>query len=181
MADNGESQGMIEKAECYLPDVLARLVEYEAPTYRRFCMICGGPFETAAFDDHLCSAKQCAALYRRHAMDSLQHELDLTYEEALTVVKAGVDRSAMRVYFLRSRATGLIKIGSSAQVGARVQALQTASGEHLELIIDIPGGDGQEGLLHKRFANSRERGEWFRPTPELLELLGDLQDERDAE
>lgn len=70
------------------------------------------------------------------------------------------------VYFIQSR-EGLVKIGRSRTPEKRFRVLRCGSpGAVLLGIRD----DLSESELHARFASSREAGEWFRPSPELLAL-----------
>lgn len=74
------------------------------------------------------------------------------------------------VYIARSLlGSDLIKIGISTDVPGRMKALQA------EAVVVFPGGRREETDLHSRFASSREYGEWFAPTPELLGLIEELQ------
>lgn len=71
------------------------------------------------------------------------------------------------VYFLQDE-DGFVKIGHAQDVKARVAVLQTASRQTLRLLGAMPGGRREEAALHRRFAPTRARGEWFAPTPTLL-------------
>jgi hypothetical protein len=79
-------------------------------------------------------------------------------------------------YFIRSVATGLIKIGSSVDPVARLMDLTRQSADHLELVAI----GGSERALHSELADSRVHGEWFRPSPPVLakirEFGGNLED-----
>jgi hypothetical protein len=74
----------------------------------------------------------------------------------------------MHVYFFE-RADGLVKIGFSRDVTARVRTLGPG-----RLIAATPGGRDLECQLHARFANSRQTGEWFVLTPELAAYIDGL-------
>lgn len=78
------------------------------------------------------------------------------------------------VYFLQS-STGHIKIGFSSKVRRRRMAIQISNPEALTLLVSCPGSFAAESALHRRFAQSRASGEWFRPTPELLGLIERLR------
>lgn len=71
------------------------------------------------------------------------------------------------VYFIRAGARGPIKIGLAVDVGQRMRSLQTASPTLLELIGAIPGGLKLEKAIHRRLAEFRLHGEWFKPTLEV--------------
>jgi len=80
--------------------------------------------------------------------------------------------SMRMVYFVRGSVTGLIKIGSAINPKRRVKAMQTGSGETLELLSMIPE-DGQlsEATLHVALADSRVHGEWFKMTDRLQSII----------
>ena len=75
------------------------------------------------------------------------------------------------LYFLQAGFDGPIKIGLTHRVRRRRMALQVANATPLTLLVDVPGTAAEERRLHDRFGAARIRGEWFRPTPELLELV----------
>jgi Meiotically up-regulated gene 113 len=78
----------------------------------------------------------------------------------------------MAVYFAQDRATGLIKIGhTEGDVADRLKTLQTGCPGELVLLLVESGNHRDEKVLHARFALLRERGEWFRPGPELIFYL----------
>lgn len=78
------------------------------------------------------------------------------------------------VYFVQAKALGLIKIGIAVDASARLAALRTGSPDRLELLGVIPVRDAvaSERALHRAFRPYHSHGEWFRPAPSLLELIG---------
>jgi hypothetical protein len=80
------------------------------------------------------------------------------------------EKASSSVYFLR-REDGLIKIGHAHDVSRRRKQLAGPCGSRLTLLGAMKGGVGKETELHKRFGVFRERGEWFRPSLELLEFI----------
>lgn len=72
-----------------------------------------------------------------------------------------------RVYFARREADSLIKIGTSSNVRMRLRSL---GGKHV-LLGTVSGGRGLEEEFHKVFAAERAKGEWFRPSEDLLRLV----------
>lgn len=75
------------------------------------------------------------------------------------------------VYFARAQISGLIKIGLSTHPDARCTNLQAEVGEVVRVLFTLPGTRVQENGLHKRFAESRVRGEWFYELGRLHEFL----------
>lgn len=71
------------------------------------------------------------------------------------------------VYF--AERDGLIKIGMSGVVEKRMAAL------HCSLLATYPGGRDLERRMHERFAADAVGGEWFKPSPELRNLIRGLQ------
>lgn len=74
------------------------------------------------------------------------------------------------VYFIQA-ADGAIKIGSSHNPTARMAALQGAHGSPLKMLATEPGGRARELQLHAVFRDFRRSGEWFSPSPEILDYL----------
>lgn len=76
------------------------------------------------------------------------------------------------IYFIRGKQSGLVKIGYTGGDGqSRLAQLQTGSPEELELVATVDGGLDVEKRYHDMFATSRTRGEWFKPTWQLRQLL----------
>lgn len=76
------------------------------------------------------------------------------------------------VYFLQCGTDGPIKIGIAADTITRVSVLQTACPWKIRILAKyVGGGRALESALHKRFARSNTHGEWFLPTPELLQFI----------
>ena len=67
------------------------------------------------------------------------------------------------VYFLKSEATGLTKVGCSGDLGERIRGIQGGSGEELRLIAKIPAREyrAAEKHIHKVLQKKRSRAEWF--------------------
>jgi hypothetical protein len=73
-----------------------------------------------------------------------------------------------RVYFIQSGTDGPIKIGVAEDAKVRMRHMQTGCPEQLHLLGTHPGGQERERQYHAFLAEHRERGEWFRPTAEVL-------------
>jgi hypothetical protein len=73
------------------------------------------------------------------------------------------------VYFIQAQGPkGPIKIGVSLNPKGRLSALQTAHHEELVLLGVVPCALHFEKELHFRLKESHLRGEWYKPTPEVL-------------
>ena len=86
------------------------------------------------------------------------------------VIRTANPQGGEFVYFVSSE-DGRIKIGTSANVEKRLEALQTSSATRLSLLLTVPGGVDMETELHRRFKHIRESGEWFKGTPELRSFI----------
>lgn len=78
------------------------------------------------------------------------------------------ERHRSMVYFVRSKASGLIKIGTSRRLGTRVAALRGEAGSEVELLGVVQGGLDTEDDIHAMFQQHRVKGEWFKPHAELM-------------
>ena len=75
------------------------------------------------------------------------------------------------IYFMRDGGTQHIKIGFTASDGEdRLRDLQTGCPGQLVLLLQIEGSKQDETAWHECFADARvrDRGEWFKPLPELM-------------
>jgi Meiotically up-regulated gene 113 len=76
------------------------------------------------------------------------------------------------IYFVH--AAGLIKIGLSKNIAARLEDLRTACPVDLTLLYFVHDGDRtQERRFHRRFAAHHSHREWFRYEGELRDWLMD--------
>ncbi|MHB9849092.1 GIY-YIG nuclease family protein [Streptomyces krungchingensis] len=65
------------------------------------------------------------------------------------------------VYVIGQRGSGVVKIGTTANLKQRVASLQTGYPLALEVLGTHQGGWSLEQYLHERFAAKRMQGEWF--------------------
>lgn len=78
------------------------------------------------------------------------------------------------VYFIQEDGTdGFTKIGYTARdMGARLRSLQTGNGRALHIVARFDfAGPYVEKELHRKLADDRVFGEWFRPSPKLERVL----------
>lgn len=80
------------------------------------------------------------------------------------------------VYFVASE-TGPIKIGFGAIPEARYRAIQCNSPVQLTLIAVEKANSHRERQLHWKFRKHRLHGEWFKPAPETLKYIENLEAE----
>lgn len=66
-----------------------------------------------------------------------------------------------------------IKIGVAQKPPTRLKQLSTGSAKRLVILGWFDGGFTKEAELHKRFNKVRDNGEWFHPTPELIDFLNE--------
>jgi hypothetical protein len=78
----------------------------------------------------------------------------------------------MSVYFITCREIGMVKIGCAYDPFRRMRTLQTAFPLELALEALFVGAYREEREYHKRFAEHRVRGEWFKLCPEIAALIG---------
>jgi len=76
------------------------------------------------------------------------------------------------IYFVEAVGPDHIKIGfTDKPMEKRLDLLQTGNSFPLRVLGMMEGAKQDERRLHRQFRGSRVRGEWFRPTPELLNLI----------
>lgn len=78
------------------------------------------------------------------------------------------------VYFVETPLNCAIKIGTAQDVDKRVASLQTAHPVALNVLLTVPGGRGEESILHARFNSERLHGEWFRGDGVLRSFIASL-------
>lgn len=121
-------------------------------------------------EDDRITAAQRAGLLRQEA--KLQRELDRERVRAEEAARA----EASRVYFVRRESDGLIKIGTSRTLAARMVSLKRDHGA-LQMLAATGGAHREETAMHRQFAELRVEGEWFRPELPLLEHVYTLMKE----
>lgn len=76
-----------------------------------------------------------------------------------------------KVYFFQPQGGGNIKIGWTQSVEQRLEIIAVWSPEPLVCLGAFDGFHTHEQILHRTFAEHRVHREWFRPVPEILELI----------
>jgi hypothetical protein len=77
----------------------------------------------------------------------------------------------MSVYFAVCREANAVKIGSSLDPFGRLPEIQLGCPLPITIEAVRPGNSEQEFELHRRFADDRIRGEWFRITPMIEAIM----------
>ena len=81
------------------------------------------------------------------------------------------------VYFISWGEENPVKIGWSHTVGKRLISLQTSFPFDLKVLGVIPGYERLEKEIHQLFSEDRIRGEWFRWTDRLAQLIDESEKE----
>lgn len=76
------------------------------------------------------------------------------------------------IYAIQAGEDGPIKIGlTEGPPARRLATLQQGNPAELQGLAAWRGLKVEEKVLHEEFATARIRGEWFRPTPELVDFV----------
>jgi hypothetical protein len=76
------------------------------------------------------------------------------------------------IYFIQAGGPrGPIKIGVASYAISRLTQLQAGSPKKLELLATFPGDRATETAIHKQLKRHRVRREWFKPVPEVIEMI----------
>jgi len=78
------------------------------------------------------------------------------------------------IYFIQQGIAGPIKIGKTEFVPTRMNDLQCANPETLRLVGLQDSDDYIERMLHDKFSKDRIRGEWFNPSPVIVNYINEL-------
>jgi len=110
------------------------------------------------------------AVNYKHVRDAFLKAEQVRHRDIESVRRAAADERTSRggevVYFLLSE-DDKVKIGTSAHLEKRMEALQTASSTRLTLALTIPGGVDLETELHRLFKLYHLSGEWFSYSDEI--------------
>lgn len=81
----------------------------------------------------------------------------------------------MAIYFIQAGEAGPIKIGASWNVEARLKALSCFHYEELRLLASADGCQMVERELQIGFEPELVRGEWFSPSPRLMDFIARIK------
>jgi hypothetical protein len=79
------------------------------------------------------------------------------------------------VYFVRAGRSKRVKIGTTANIHGRLRGIKHPLIGGLRLLGYVDGGYAKENEMHRRFAEYRIKGEWFRLEGELEKFIGTLK------
>ncbi len=99
--------------------------------------------------------------------DAMRHAVEVVQAEKYAPLKT----APRTLYALQAGVDGPIKIGVTASPSARLRSLQTGHFERLYLLGVGSGTLGTEQEMHAALEPYRIRGEWFRPTPPVIEAV----------
>lgn len=81
------------------------------------------------------------------------------------------------IYFIRVLPDGPIKIGRTNKLALRLSDLQVANHAELKLMLVVRDDGNYERMLHRKFNYCRIRGEWFRSSDSVIDLITTLTGE----
>src|SRR5687768_8375875 len=82
----------------------------------------------------------------------------------------------MSIYFVQEvGGERLVKIGFSDLPDRRVITVKSKHSQDVDVLAVIDGGRPVERMLHKQLEADRVRGEWFRPTDSVLQIVKSAQ------
>ena len=85
-----------------------------------------------------------------------------------------------KVYFIRAKGVGAIKVGFTSDLKGRFQNLKGASPVDLEILTSFSGTLEDEKAIHDILADHRLHGEWFKESA-VIAFLKVVEDERKPE
>lgn len=127
----------------------------------------------AVEDDDELMTEVCLSAFRddiknyRQLSDAQQAKWIITAEKAASLGEGSL------IYFIGTD-DGPVKIGFTTNLPKRLKALQTASSRPLVVRLKLPGDRECEKTLHRRFAEFRLEGEWFRLSEEISSFIKSL-------
>jgi hypothetical protein len=108
--------------------------------------------------------------YKQHRFEA--EEILAQREEGIGASRRSPSQPvAPGIYFLRSRTTGLVKIGMSRNLPKRIEGLKRILPDKIDVLALLPAADcaGAENSIHRFLSDNRSHGEWFRATGEDIE------------
>ena len=81
------------------------------------------------------------------------------------------------IYFIQSGSNGAIKIGYTKNMDSlqkRIPHLQNGNPQELNLLYTCEGKKEDEARYHQKFKKDKLKGEWFKPSQELISYIHSL-------
>lgn len=85
------------------------------------------------------------------------------------------------VYAMGNPDEGLVKIGITLDIAQRHKAIRASSPIPIEVLGFVESDHRLEKAIHAGLAEHREHGEWFRRTPEVVEVVRMIREKRAME
>ena len=107
-------------------------------------------------------------------VEKYEGEMFLNFLKSLSAQVKKQDTCLLKTYVVQDVDTGIVKIGKSKNVQARLSVIKNNSGRNLKIIAIFP--EDIEKQLHIKYAEFRKVGEWFSlPQFDLNELIKEAQ------
>lgn len=132
--------------------------------------------EGAQLTKSLCSTSHCTNI--RLKFEIYCHDCLVRRGHFRELRKKAPAKARSHVYFIKSGE--YIKIGVTTALKKRVEVLQTANPEKLEVLATVEGGERDEKFVHSIFKNHHVRGEWFSPHDEIYNYIKCLENGLDV-
>lgn len=97
-------------------------------------------------------------------------------EEKEAKRKRKIEREATRptsgfVYFIQDTGNRYIKIGYTEDIKSRASCIQTGNPNPIDILAYVRANKKDEAKVHVALKKYRHRGEWFKPTEEVLKMV----------
>lgn len=131
-----------------------------------------------------CKAESCtdpkaegSMLCDKHLQDARRHFLDQLCLNPLDHLKRDIPLRFgwSWLYFVGCRDSGMVKIGITKKLKARMSALRNNSPVPVKLFHTICVYPDVERDMHERFSESRQHGEWFKLTDDINRCIESLK------
>lgn len=108
-------------------------------------------------------------------LDLANHSFPATEDAGIPEHLANQSLKISWVYFVQAGEGGPIKIGKAMNPSQRIGNLQVGNPHEVKLLHCLPDTGCTEGRIQGIFEESHLRGEWYNPTPDLLEFIDALK------
>jgi hypothetical protein len=98
-------------------------------------------------------------------------EAEKIKQEQLARERKHKERYPGFIYFMQGESGGPIKIVFTKKIKERFSTLQSGYPDTLIILATTPGNTNAEQLAHEKLQNFKIRGEWFKPSTQVTELI----------